>query len=39
VEHDIRIDDGGECICLALTEGKLRFENPLLRAFQIFTGL
>jgi putative transcriptional regulator len=39
VEHDIRIDEGGECICLALTEGKLRFESPLLRAFQVFTGL
>lgn len=39
VEHDIRIDEGGECICLALTQGKLRFENPLLRAFQVFTGL
>lgn len=39
VEHDIRIDAGGECICLALTEGKLRFDNPLLRAFQVFTGL
>jgi putative transcriptional regulator len=39
VEHDIRIDEAGECVCLALTEGKLRFENPLLRAFQLFTGL
>ena len=39
VEHDIRIGDEGECICLALTEGKLRFENPLLRALQVFTGL
>ena len=39
VEHDIRIDDGGECICLALTEGKLRFDSPLLRAFQVFTGM
>lgn len=39
VEHDIRIDEGGECICLALTQGKLRFGNPLLRAFQVFTGL
>ena len=39
VEHDIRIDEGGECICLALTEGKLRFDNPLLKAFQLFTGL
>lgn len=39
VEHDIRIDDAGECVCLALTQGRLRFENPLLRAFQLFTGL
>lgn len=39
VEHDIRIDEAGECVCLALTEGKLRFESPLLRAFQVFTGL
>ena len=39
VEHDIRIDEGGECICLALTEGKLRFDSPLLRAFQVFTGM
>jgi putative transcriptional regulator len=39
VEHDIRIDEGGECICLALTEGKLKFESPVLRAFQVFTGL
>ena len=39
VEHDIRIDDAGECVCLALTEGRLRFGNPLLRAFQVFTGL
>jgi putative transcriptional regulator len=39
VEHDIRIGDGEECICLALTEGKLRFDDPLLRAFQVFTGL
>ena len=38
-EHDIRIDDGGECICLALTRGKLRYDNPLLKAFQVFTGL
>ena len=37
--HDIRIDEGGECICLALTEGKLRFDSPVLRAFQVFTGL
>lgn len=39
VEHDIRIDEEGECICLALTEGKLRFDSPLLRAFQVFTGM
>lgn len=39
VEHDIRIDEGGECVCLALTEGKLKFESPVLRAFQVFTGL
>lgn len=39
VEHDIRIGDGEECICLALTEGKLRFDDPLLRALQVFTGL
>ena len=39
VEHDIRIDEAGECVCLALTEGKLRFDSPLLRAFQVFTGL
>ncbi|WP_417488197.1 ChrR family anti-sigma-E factor [Maricaulis sp.] len=39
VEHDIRIGTGGECICLALTRGKLKFDNPLLTAFQAFTGL
>lgn len=39
VAHDIRIDEAGECVCLALTEGKLRFDNPLLRVFQLFTGL
>ena len=39
VEHDIRIDPSGLCVCLALTHGKLRFGNPLLRAFQVFTGL
>ncbi|WP_203291343.1 ChrR family anti-sigma-E factor [Maricaulis parjimensis] len=39
VEHDIRIDDAEECVCLALTEGKLRFDNPLLKLFQVFTGL
>ena len=39
VEHDIRIGDESECICLALTEGKLRFRDPLLRLFQVFTGL
>jgi putative transcriptional regulator len=39
VEHDIRIGTGGECVCLALTQGKLRFESPLLTAFQVFTGL
>ncbi|MBR9824537.1 MAG: hypothetical protein GYB36_01895 [Alphaproteobacteria bacterium] len=38
-EHDIRIDEGGECICLALTRGKLRYDNPLLKAMQVFTGL
>ena len=38
-EHDIRIDPSGVCVCLALTCGKLRFDNPLLRAFQVFTGL
>ncbi|WP_291844266.1 ChrR family anti-sigma-E factor [Maricaulis sp.] len=39
VEHDIRIDPSGVCVCLALTHGKLRFANPLLRAFQVFTGI
>ncbi|RKQ96478.1 ChrR family anti-sigma-E factor [Maricaulis maris] len=39
IEHDIRIDPSGVCVCLALTHGKLRFANPLLRAFQVFTGL
>lgn len=38
-EHDIRIDDGEECICLALTRGKLRYDSPLLKLFQVFTGL
>jgi len=39
IEHDIRIDPSGECVCLAMTRGKLRFDDPLLRAFQVFTGL
>ncbi len=38
-EHDIRIDEQGECICLALTRGKLRYDNPILKLFQVFTGL
>lgn len=38
-EHDIRIDEGGECICLALTRGKLRYDNPVLKFVQVFTGL
>ncbi len=38
-EHDIRIDEGEECICLALTRGKLRYENPLLKLMQVFTRL
>lgn len=38
-EHDIRIDDAGECICLAVTHGKLRYDNPLLKLMQVFTGL
>ncbi|WP_323761986.1 ChrR family anti-sigma-E factor [Maricaulis sp.] len=39
IAHDIRIGMDGECVCLALTRGKLRFGNPLLTAFQTFTGL
>ena len=39
VEHDIKIGEGEECICLALTQGKLRFDDPLLRVLQVFTGL
>tara|TARA_R110002072_G_scaffold79652_13_gene183588 strand:+ start:1493 stop:2173 length:681 start_codon:yes stop_codon:yes gene_type:complete len=39
VEHDIKIGEGEECICLALTQGKLRFDDPLLRFLQVFTGL
>jgi putative transcriptional regulator len=39
IEHDIRIGENGVCVCLALTQGKLRFDDPLLRAFQVFTGL
>lgn len=39
VEHDIKIGEGEECICLALTQGKLRFDDPLLRILQVFTGL
>tara|TARA_R110000868_G_scaffold6550_2_gene36975 strand:- start:46633 stop:47316 length:684 start_codon:yes stop_codon:yes gene_type:complete len=39
VEHDILIGEGEECICLALTEGKLRFKETVPRLFQLFTGL
>lgn len=39
IEHAIQIQDGEECICLALTYGKLRYDNPLLKVFQVFTGL
>jgi len=39
VEHDIKIGEGEECICLARTQGKLRFDDPLLRVLQVFTGL
>lgn len=39
VEHDIQIVDGEECICLAYTHGKLRYDQPLLKMFQVFTGL
>lgn len=37
--HDIEIDEGETCICLALTQGKLRYDNPLLKVFQVFSGL
>lgn len=38
-EHAIQIGEDGECVCLALTQGKLRFDNPLLKGLQLVTGL
>jgi putative transcriptional regulator len=38
-EHDIIIDEGETCICLALTQAPLNFSNPLLRVFQLATGI
>jgi len=37
--HSLRIDDGEECICLALTRGRLRFDSWPARIVQIFVGL
>ncbi|MEZ6000893.1 cupin domain-containing protein [Hyphomonas sp.] len=37
--HDLRIDDDGPCISLIVDEGKLRFENPLLRLLQPVLGI
>lgn len=39
IQHDIQIDEGETCICLALTQGKLRYDNPILKVFQVFSGL
>jgi len=38
-EHEISIDEGSECVCLALTQAPLAFSNPLIRALQLFTGI
>ncbi len=37
--HALNIDEGEECICLALTEGPIRFESWIARAIQPFIGL
>lgn len=37
--HALGIDEGEECICLALTEGPIRFESWIARAIQPFIGL
>jgi putative transcriptional regulator len=37
--HEIIINPGEDCICLALTKAPLTFYNPIVRAFQLFTGI
>ncbi len=37
--HDLVIDEGGECICLALTDRPLKFKGWIARAMQPFIGL
>jgi putative transcriptional regulator len=37
--HDIIIDEGETCVCLAITQAPLMFANPALRLFQVFTGI
>ena len=37
--HALDIGEGEECICLALTEGPIRFESWIARAIQPFIGL
>ncbi|MEX1152739.1 ChrR family anti-sigma-E factor [Parvibaculum sp.] len=37
--HALGIDEGEECICLALTEGPIRFESWPARMIQPFIGL
>lgn len=37
--HDLIIDEGEECICLALTDRPLKFKGWIARAMQPFVGL
>ena len=39
VEHQPVITSGGECICLAVTEGQLEFKKVLPRIVQKFVGI
>lgn len=39
LDHDLTIDPGEECVCLALTQGPIRFSGVIARAVQPFIGL
>ena len=37
--HQPLIDDGGECVCLVMTQGPIRLKSPMARMVQPFIGL
>ncbi|OUM02338.1 ChrR family anti-sigma-E factor [Variovorax sp. JS1663] len=39
VHHQPAVRDGGECICLASVEGRMRFDSPLARALAALIGM